>query len=84
MDDFDKIQARIEQFAQNIMPYAPSPEMAAEIGTKMKACVEVLREQYNAYLNESNPVLKEELHKAFEAKKDEFLEILKWMVGLRT
>lgn len=83
MDGFEKMKARIEQFAQNIMPYAPSPEMATEIGEKMKMCVEVLREQYDAYLNESDPVQKEFLHKAFQAKADEFVEILKWMAGQR-
>jgi hypothetical protein len=79
MDGFEKMKARVEQFAQNIMPYAPSPELAAEIGEKMKMCVDVLREQYDAYLNESDPVHKEFLHKAFQAKAEEFVEILRLM-----
>lgn len=79
MDEFDKIKARIERFVQNIMPFAPSPDVAEEVGTKMKACIDLLRHQYDAYLNESDPAKKAALHEAFHAKADEFLEILKWM-----
>jgi hypothetical protein len=79
--EFDKIQERIGKFAQNIMPYAPSPEQAAELGEKMKMCVEVLRRHYDDYLNEFDPDKKQKLHKVFHARSEDFLEILKGMAG---
>lgn len=78
---FEKIQERIEKFAQNIMPYAPSPEQAAEVGEKMKMCVEVLRRHYDEYLNEFDPIKKKMLHKVFYERVDDFLEILKGLAG---
>lgn len=77
--EFDKVAARIEKFANTLnLATSNSPE-AEQVGEKLKQSVELLREQYDEYLNEFDPEKKEKLHKQWLTKVDDFIAILEGM-----
>jgi hypothetical protein len=77
--EFDKMAARVEQFAQTLRATTDDLPAAIRVGDGLKQAVELLRHQYDEYLNEFDPDKKAMLHKRWHAKVDEFLAILKGM-----
>lgn len=77
--EFDKMVVRVEQFAQTLNAATSNSPEASQVGEKLKLSVELLRQQYDEYLNEFDPDKKQKLHKQWHAKVDDLLEILKGM-----
>lgn len=74
---FDQIIERVNLFIERTLPLAG--EDAEIFGDKLKRCIEILRSKYDDYLNEFDPVKKEQLHAHWHEKVAELALIMKTM-----
>jgi len=76
--EFDQIIGRVNLFIDRTLPLLGKD--AEVFGQKLKQCIELLRRKYDDYLNEFDPVKKEQLHVHWQEKAAELAQIMKTMV----